>query len=69
MEAARSSETLVKFYQTTRRYNPEDSHLLSEIRLKEIRNATKTSKIFKECRPGFKPDTSDIRAESPEHEA
>jgi hypothetical protein len=27
MEAARTSETLVTFYQTTRRYNPEDSHL------------------------------------------
>jgi hypothetical protein len=27
MEAARTSETLVNFYQTTRRYNPEDSHL------------------------------------------
>jgi hypothetical protein len=27
MEAARSSETLLNFYQTTRRYNPEDSHL------------------------------------------
>jgi hypothetical protein len=27
MEATRSSETLVNFYQTTRRYNPEDSHL------------------------------------------
>jgi hypothetical protein len=27
MEAARTSETLVKFYQTTRRYNPEDNHL------------------------------------------
>jgi hypothetical protein len=27
MEAARSSETLVNFYQTTRRYNPEVSHL------------------------------------------
>jgi hypothetical protein len=26
-EAARYSETLVNFYQTTRRYNPEDSHL------------------------------------------
>jgi hypothetical protein len=24
MEAARTSETLVNFYQTTRRYNPED---------------------------------------------
>jgi hypothetical protein len=27
MEAARSSETLVNVNQTTRRYNPEDSHL------------------------------------------
>jgi hypothetical protein len=27
MEAARTPETLVNFYQTTRRYNPEDSHL------------------------------------------
>jgi hypothetical protein len=27
MDAARSSETLVNFYQNRRRYNPEDSHL------------------------------------------
>jgi hypothetical protein len=27
MEAASTSETLVHFYKTTRRYNPEDSHL------------------------------------------
>jgi hypothetical protein len=27
MEAARTSETLVNFYQTIRLYNPEDSHL------------------------------------------
>jgi hypothetical protein len=27
MEAARTSETLVNFYQSTRCYNPEDSHL------------------------------------------
>jgi hypothetical protein len=27
MEAARTSETLLNFYQTTRRYNPEDSRL------------------------------------------
>jgi hypothetical protein len=28
MEAARTSETLVNFYQTTRRCNREDSHLI-----------------------------------------
>jgi hypothetical protein len=27
MEAASTSQTSVNFYQTTRRYNPEDSHL------------------------------------------
>jgi hypothetical protein len=27
MEAGSTSETLVNVYQTTRRYNPEDSHL------------------------------------------
>jgi hypothetical protein len=27
MEAARTSETLVNFYRSTRHYNPEDSHL------------------------------------------
>jgi hypothetical protein len=27
IEAARTSETLVNFYQTTRRYNPENSYL------------------------------------------
>jgi hypothetical protein len=27
MEAASTSETSVNFYQTTQRYNPEDSHL------------------------------------------
>jgi hypothetical protein len=30
MEAARTSEMLVNFYQTTQRYNPEDSHLHKE---------------------------------------
>jgi hypothetical protein len=30
MEAARTSETLLNFYQTTWRYNPEDSHLLPD---------------------------------------
>jgi hypothetical protein len=27
MEAAKTSETLINVYQTTRRYNPEDSYL------------------------------------------
>jgi hypothetical protein len=31
MEASRSSETLVNFYQTTRRYIPEDSHLPNKL--------------------------------------
>jgi hypothetical protein len=32
MKAARTSATLVNFYQTTRRYNPEDSHILTRRR-------------------------------------
>jgi hypothetical protein len=32
MVAARTSETLVNFYQTTWRYNPEDSHLCTHRR-------------------------------------
>jgi hypothetical protein len=36
MEAARTSETLVNFYQTARRYNPEDSHL-SVFKVKRIK--------------------------------
>jgi hypothetical protein len=31
VEATRTSETLVNFYQTTRRYNPEYSYLRSGI--------------------------------------
>jgi hypothetical protein len=31
VEAASTSETMVNFYQTTRRYNPEDSHPLVNI--------------------------------------
>jgi hypothetical protein len=37
MEAARTSETLVNFYQTIRRYNPEDSHQSTE-RLRAKKN-------------------------------
>jgi hypothetical protein len=42
MDAARTSETLVNFYQTTRRYNPEDSRLLTHRRenLKSCLEAT-----------------------------
>jgi hypothetical protein len=32
VEAAKTSETLVNFYHTTRRYNPEDSHLCTHRR-------------------------------------
>jgi hypothetical protein len=55
MEAARSSETLVNFYQTTRRYNPEDSHLemlkFIKVRNKAVReyvNTTATGQPIKE---------------------
>jgi hypothetical protein len=37
MEAAGTSETLVKFYQTTRRYKPEDSHLQTVIQLMNMK--------------------------------
>jgi hypothetical protein len=37
MEAASTSETLVNFCQTTRRYNPEDSHLLGKRSLERPR--------------------------------
>jgi hypothetical protein len=36
MEAARTSETLVNFYQTTWRYNPEDGHLHNENYLNDL---------------------------------
>jgi hypothetical protein len=36
MEAARTSETLVNFYQAIRRYNPEDTHLLGAILVSNI---------------------------------
>jgi hypothetical protein len=32
MEAARTSETLVRLYQTRRLYNPEDNHLRTHCR-------------------------------------
>jgi hypothetical protein len=36
VEAARTSETLVNFYQTTRCYNPEDSNLNNDIALHSV---------------------------------
>jgi hypothetical protein len=42
MEAARTSETLVNFYQTARRYNPEGSHLHTRRR----ENLKSISKMF-----------------------
>jgi hypothetical protein len=42
MEAARTSETLVNFYQTARRYNPEDNHLCPQsvfgLQFKNLKN-------------------------------
>jgi hypothetical protein len=46
MEAARTSETLVNFYQTTRRYNPEDSHLRSH-RRENLKSYLQTSLMKK----------------------
>jgi hypothetical protein len=42
MEAARTSETLVNFYQTIRRYSPEDSHLHAHILLQNLSSCTYT---------------------------
>jgi hypothetical protein len=44
MEAARTSETLVNFYQMTQRYNPEDSHLRTYCL--RTSNPTKSSVLF-----------------------
>jgi hypothetical protein len=40
MEAARTSETLVNFYQITRRYNLEDNHLYEIITSEPIKYFT-----------------------------
>jgi hypothetical protein len=44
MEAARSSEKLVNFYQTARRYNPEYSHLRTN-RRENLKSYLKTYRL------------------------
>jgi hypothetical protein len=39
LEAANASETSVNFYQTTRRNNPEDSHLQSKVFITALHTA------------------------------
>jgi hypothetical protein len=46
MEAARTSETLVNFYQTTWRYNPEDSHLRTH-RRENLKSYLGKKNVFK----------------------
>jgi hypothetical protein len=43
MEAASTSETLVNFYQTTWRYNPEDSHLHNAMMLESFPSRRQSS--------------------------
>jgi hypothetical protein len=53
MEAASTSETLVNFYQTTRRYNPEDSHLHTR-RHKNLKSHLMKNLILDDCHIGNK---------------
>jgi hypothetical protein len=52
MEAERTSETLVNFYQTTRLYNPEDSHLQIGIVFYLWKQLFVTVLLSKACLPG-----------------
>jgi hypothetical protein len=53
MEAARTSETLVNFYQTTRRYNPEDSHLRTHRRVNLKTNINIARTFEDDCLLGY----------------
>jgi hypothetical protein len=50
METASTSETSVNFYQTTRRNNPEDSHLHTR-RLKNLKSYTRDNVNYVRWRP------------------
>jgi hypothetical protein len=57
METARTSETLVNFYQTTRRYNPEESHLRTH-RRENLKfylgvNTLRNNKMLQDITAGF----------------
>jgi hypothetical protein len=63
MEAASTSETLVNFYQTTRRYNPEDSHLRAH-RIALMMEAARTSETlvnFYQTTRRYNPEDSHLR--------
>jgi hypothetical protein len=68
MEAARTTETLVNFYQTTRCYNTEDSHLRTHLRenlksnLLKARATLKNTKLIAVRIEAFVPhDVNTIR--------
>jgi hypothetical protein len=55
IEAARTSESLVNFYQATRRYNPEDSHLRTHRRENLKSYAFTSSPVLKGGQTGTDP--------------
>jgi hypothetical protein len=62
MEAVLSSETSVNAYQTTRRYNPEDTTLQSLVELPNIKLHEHPSSRSKSCHMGtVRPDESEDR--------
>jgi hypothetical protein len=53
MEAARTSETSVNFYQTTQCYNPEDSHLQELKLLEKFENGESATELAKQYGVGL----------------